>query len=474
MQKSVLKLWSRVLLNTLVLSTLSFAADHVTPRPVVTEDEPKEILPYGLLDLESNQIPFQMRKTLQEAGKAVGRVVLRKKADRSIISQGTGYVVLPGDILETNFHVLEDWISNESELEALVYFDGIEEPLNLLKVLRKDEKGDFVVVLMNKKHAHFLRTLSNEHVLPGNRIVSIGHPYGNLKKKVTFGHLVEPFSQGRSEFVLSSPSVPGESGSPAILVSRNGALVGVIGLIKGAETISNLQELPGAVRLHNEVFKVLNSNLFRLTLAPEPKKTLKITEGDKGLKSEVIANWMLPVNDPLYAVTMHNLSVYLTPQRKEELNKTLDWAIEKLENVKSSIEKKTSLWSVRDETLTALRSINVRLQQLAVSSARNSDVMFNVPSRTEKELSAWVNGSDTPARLIPRVDKFIQEIQEAKGQLTFRMEGDKKVIDFFKSEDAIAKYLLELERNPSLKESESFYNGHFLYVPALLVPRIPE
>jgi len=143
-------------------------------------------------------------------------------------STGTGFYVKEYDLIVTNFHVVSD------SVEAVI--NGNQIPETTTTVLFKDPAYDLAFLEMPsnapKPEVHL-----NSHVIQGEIILAIGHPYG-LKYSATKGIVSKVERQYNNiKYIQIDASInPGNSGGP--LVNLNGEIVGVnTFILQGGENL---------------------------------------------------------------------------------------------------------------------------------------------------------------------------------------------------------------------------------------------
>jgi hypothetical protein len=138
---------------------------------------------------------------------------------RSSTGLGSGFVVRADGLIATNHHVL--YGASEA---VVVLYDGKE--ISKVAVVAVDEPHDLVLIRVPAKKLRPLPFADPKSVVPGARVVAIGHPLG-LGNTVTDGLVsaVRTISPELTLLQVSAPISSGSSGGP--LIDDTGRAIGV-------------------------------------------------------------------------------------------------------------------------------------------------------------------------------------------------------------------------------------------------------
>ncbi|MBI4403643.1 MAG: trypsin-like peptidase domain-containing protein, partial [Deltaproteobacteria bacterium] len=272
----------------------------------------KHILPYGFLEVPSDAISDRLRNELSQTARYVGRIELRTIKDiddiksGTMIASGTGYVVSPGNVVYTSSHVIQLWLRNKDRISIAIRLDG-QSPIAIEKMLSDDHEKDIASLSLPKTVDSPLTITKTSSEFEGARVAVLGYPLAVDKQMVTFGRVIK--IEG-SIFFLSNPSLPGCSGSPVILIDGQGKLKSVVGTLRGIESVSNFEDLKGAISIDYLTYDAINNHLNRLMSVREVKKTLQIEKDQAGqFASKIISGFMMPQGDPAYFTGMWNFDL---------------------------------------------------------------------------------------------------------------------------------------------------------------------
>ena len=139
------------------------------------------------------------------------------------IGLGTGFYISPDGYLITNYHV----IAGAKSIGIYNQMDQISEA----RVVRTDINNDLALLKVEGEKFTFLPIARSSNVQKGEKVFTIGFPNTNLQgmeAKVTEG-IISSLSgiQGQpSEFQISVPVQPGNSGGP--LIDEKGNVIGIV------------------------------------------------------------------------------------------------------------------------------------------------------------------------------------------------------------------------------------------------------
>jgi hypothetical protein len=98
------------------------------------------------------------------------------------------------------------------------------------------------------------------------------------------------------------------------------------------------------------------------------------------------------------------------------------------------------------------------LNKLSDRMATKVDVLYELPILSDADVKNFDS------------KKIVAKLETAIQQLEIRNKEDLQKIDFFESTDCVAKYLLEVKKDPKKLQSDEHLNDHFFFTPALIVP----
>jgi len=194
-----------------------------------TSTSDQDSSPAGAVDLYRQ--PDNVRDIIETARKSLVQI---KCAGG--LGSGFAYSINEGDsqyptTIVTNHHVIEDCLSDESQLS--VYYGEDYAQLASSKIYNSDETNDLAIIDISAEMPVFEN--ASEEPQPGHWTMAIGHPAGDIEEalhdSVTFGNLVAR----EAEYYNYTTSIlnPGNSGGP--LLNSKGELIG-INTLAGAST----------------------------------------------------------------------------------------------------------------------------------------------------------------------------------------------------------------------------------------------
>lgn len=410
-------------------------------------------LPYGFLEPDSVVIPAKLREQIEKVSKSVGRLEIRAKRNLEgiragqVVASGTGYIVKPGNQVHTSSHVIELWIDNSDKLELIFRADN-KEPVFIDKVLKDDKETDFAVLSLEEKSEDFVDVGEGAMAAPGVRVLHLGYPFGSEKKKAVLGYVAKKTPQA---IFLTSPSLPGMSGSPAILIDSENNVTLVVGTLRGIEGTSELAELKGAWAVDYQTYNKINQILNGLN--------------EIGNRTSKVIQQNLQPQDPFYLAGMWNYGLYRQETVLKETEQVFELSIQALEKLRNDIKRSAIQQGALVESL---NKTNQNLLKLTERALQLPHVLLNFPLRSQNEIRqmALLKGPGAATK----IDAWIAEIKEVKIQLKVRATEDKEKLEFLKSTQRVSDYLVELDNKPELKNAEAHYNKHYIYLPAMIAP----
>ncbi len=436
---------------------------------VVLNAAPLPTLPNGFLKIDSKRIPPALQGLVQTVAAAVGKLEIRARVDFEVketkikkgmvFATGTAYVIEPGDRINTDYHVISDWIQNRNHLDLVFVFGGKE--IEIDKVLFEDEKADLATLALPEKTKSALPVAKVE-LDTGLRVIQLGHPLSSKTPMVTLGNVIQNDEEG---LFLSTPSLPGLSGAPIVAFDEYGKMLGVIGNTKGILAVSaiKLKGLEGALAIDYYGLDNINERLYWLTSRADVEKTFRIEKGPQGdFKSDPLEELKVP-RGQLEQATMMNFSLLrndhnVTIFRKEleEISKDFDSLAEQLVN--QGKEKPPR------EVLKKMVTLNFRLEAISARAVKNLYPISSLPIRTSEELARSYVSNPTSAKLARFLKGVAIEIRDLLPQLDAQVKEDNQRKALVTSASELSKYLLELEAIPKLKEDEVYFS-HFFQIP---------
>lgn len=136
------------------------------------------------------QTPVQVAKSVFPST----LMVIASDAAGNVVSQGSGIVVGPGQVV-TNLHVVRKASS------AVVKLIGRKEPMAIDSVLAIDETNDLVLMSVASAIGVPVRISSNDAVDIGSRVFAVGNPWGwrarsrRVSSADTGRWVMQPFSR---------------------------------------------------------------------------------------------------------------------------------------------------------------------------------------------------------------------------------------------------------------------------------------
>ncbi len=437
------------------------------------EKSDKRNLPYGYLTWESRSLPANLSKQYEFLTCVVGRLEARAKSDLTaeikkgdIISGGTAYVVSEGKELATANHVVQVWKDNQDKLELFFLRDN-QEPIEITELRSQDTKTDFARLALPVPLQKFLITSKASTAL-GSRVMVVGYPHSSAKQRLTLGY-VAILLEGK--YILNSPSLPGQSGSPAIALSETGELLGVVGTLTGLKGVHELQDLNGAFSVDYLAlgrFNDLMHSLMKFAQSSPDELELKKLESGKW-SSDLVLDAYQNRSD-LENVALWNAALSRSPGSEKAL---IEW----LSSLQGSYERESSAlrggtkWvdePNEKKSRELMTKINKNLYEALDRMAKLPYPLINLPVHSAEELVQISQRLKTPQELSLWYASEAAALAEAKESVPIRIQSDLTKLNWHKEAGAMCELLGDQEKVREKRNSEGFVNDYFLYTPALI------
>lgn len=213
------------------------------------------VLMFSTASVEASAQSAPTRKDIPSIAKAANGAIVTiiTAANDKPIAQGTGFLVSPGGVIVTNYHIIEN-----GNVAIVKFPDDSTLPVD--GVLAADKVRDLAIIKIHGKTFRTLLLGDSEDVQVGEEVVAIGNPL-SLESTVSNGiisGLRTSKEQGGKFLQTTAPISPGSSGGP--LFNMRGEVVGINTLyLEGGENLNFAIPVNDAKSLLRNRFAVLRS-----------------------------------------------------------------------------------------------------------------------------------------------------------------------------------------------------------------------
>lgn len=207
--------------------------------PLVVNDSPT---PPTAAD---GQASFDVAKIFEEATESIVGVGIKGTEVENEQIIGSGFVISATGLIATNQHVV-----SSREAKYYIKFEGKEEIVDVTEIYR-DPINDIAILKVNKTDLKPLTLGNSDTLKPGQSVVAIGNPLGQLSSTVTSGiisglnrevEIGESFLRTRvtrfEDTIQTDAAInPGNSGGP--LLDASGRVIGInFATLQGFDNLS--------------------------------------------------------------------------------------------------------------------------------------------------------------------------------------------------------------------------------------------
>jgi S1-C subfamily serine protease len=209
---------------------------------------------YTAVDLVSQE--DALISLYQEVNDGVVAIMIYTHGGTIIVGSGSGFVVDADGHIVTNYHVVEDAVANDLEVQV-AFTTGIKTRAEVIGV---DEDSDLAVleVVVDKDVLHPLKFGDSGRLNVGQVVVAIGNPFGFNGTMTTgvisgIGRTLDSLNQSTSGQYFAAGDIiqtdaainPGNSGGP--LLNLDGEVIGINRAIQTYNTNANDQPINSGI-----------------------------------------------------------------------------------------------------------------------------------------------------------------------------------------------------------------------------------
>lgn len=278
-----------IVIIAVVLAAVIGAVGGITAFTYLQEDEPTVVLPEN--NGEQTKVNINIDETAENIVEAVATKVTPSvigiRTTTSVknffggssdaTGEGSGVVYTQDGYIITNYHVIEDAVTNKSNSKIEVFIDTADSESYEAKVVGYNISADLAVIKINVSNLTPIEIGDSEELKIGQYVITVGNPGGlEFMDSVTYGvvsglnRVVS--SDSEVELIQTDAAInPGNSGGA--LVDAKGRLVG----INSSKIVAQEYEGMGFAIPSKTAIEICN-NIISKEFAPDPYIGLTISE----------------------------------------------------------------------------------------------------------------------------------------------------------------------------------------------------